>query len=136
MAKIYQPKNNNQYYLPNDVYYATIYFIRGYDRRRMEADAIIEESPAPPDGMPRGSFIGDPVAAKVSRRDKLLAKNRLIDNALETIPIQYRSAILQNILYDTAYPVDDIGLPLHAKSTWQKYKARVIFDVATSLDLV
>lgn len=135
MAKIYQPVKNNQYHLPKDIYMQAIYFIRGYERRAQEAEAMLEESPAPPDGMPRSPFVSDPVAALAGRRDKLLARNRIVDNALETVPIDYREPIRNNILHSTPYPIFN-DVPLHARSTYQRYKARVIYDVAMSLELI
>lgn len=136
MTKIYQPVRGNQYHLPHHVYHQSIWFIRGYNHRREEAEAILEESPPPSDEMPREIKHGDPVATIAGRREKLLAYNSIVDRALETIPADCRDAVYDNIVHGTKWPMIDRAIPVYSHTTWSKYRARTIYAVAEGLELM
>lgn len=111
------------YKLPHDEYMQVLWFIRGYDRRQAEAEAVIEESPAPPDGMPKGNGTSDPVAAKVAKRERLLADNQLIKSCLEVIPGYYRRHVWNNVMYRSPYPHEA------DKSTYSRWRVAFITEV-------
>jgi RinA family phage transcriptional activator len=46
------------------------------DAMERDADDILDSSPAPPDGMPRGSEVSNPTLNKVIKREKLLTCRR------------------------------------------------------------
>lgn len=117
---------NNPYALPEDVYRQSLWFIRGYYRRREEAAAILDESPAPSDGLPHGSGTSDPVSAKAARRSDLIRDNEIIDREREKIPAEYREAVWQNIHFRTPYPV------YADRHTYGRYKSKLIYLVALS----
>lgn len=123
--KDYQSK---AYDLPHDVYMQTLWFIRGYKRRQVEADAILYASPAPPDGMPKGSGTSDPVSSKASKRECLLDKNKMIDDALSIIPEEYREAIFANVAYRVPYP------NFADRTTYSRWRVRFITAVAEKMD--
>ena len=96
--KDYQRIKGNKYILPNAVYMQTIWILRDYPRMRQEADAILHESPPPPDGQPRGTGKGDDVFTKAARREDLLRKTSAIENALGSIPKEYRQGVWRNVI--------------------------------------
>ena len=54
MSRDYQRKRNNKYILPYAAYHQTVWQIRDYYRLKEEAQAILDESPPPPDGQQIG----------------------------------------------------------------------------------
>lgn len=100
MAKVYQRKKNNPYYVEHNVYMQVYYKLRDYDRLKKEKLDILYGSPEPPDGMPRGSDVGNPTEQKV-------LKMAYIDEQLEAIDqcaIQMRGAYSGKV-YDEFDPV-------------------------------
>ena len=77
--KDYQRQKGNRYILPRTLYHQTVWQIRDYYRLKEQADAILEESPPPPDGQPHGTSIGDQVAVKAIRRETMLSTVRVIE---------------------------------------------------------
>ncbi len=104
MARDYQPRNCP---LPHNVYMQVLYLIRDFDRMKAEYDTAVDESPSPPDGMPRGSGTSDPTGNKAVRLEELGRKIRAIEAGLNVIPEEYRKSIWNNIVhripYDTRY---------------------------------
>lgn len=128
--KEYQRKHNNKYHLPREAYNATVWIIRDYKRLKESAQAILEESPPPPDGMPKGTGTVGMIEAKALKRDIYITKIKAIENALETIPPEYRKGVWENITIYKRYPNDA------AKNTYGNYKARFIFHVAINLKII
>ena len=119
--KDYQRQKGNRYILPRTLYHQTVWQIRDYYRLKEQADAILEESPPPPDGQPHGTSIGDQVAVKAIR---------LIEKEKQMIPKEYRDGVWNNILFGTAYP-DDAD-----RSTYGRYKSKFVYSVARGLYLL
>lgn len=128
--KDYQRQKGNRYILPRTLYHQTIWQIRDYYRLKEEADAILEESPPPPDGQPHGTNIGDQVASKAIRRETMLATVRVIEREKQLIPGEYRDGVWNNILFGTAYPNDA------DRSTYGRYKSKFVYSVARGLYLL
>lgn len=101
MAKDYKPRAVK---LPYDEYMISLWYIRGYNRRKEEERAILDESAAPSDGMPRSTDISDPVEDKALKRIRLREQNEIVDRALMDIPPEYRRAIWENVVYRKPYP--------------------------------
>lgn len=125
----YQPQVNNKYYLPDTTYKLSLAMIRDYYHTKTMIDAILYESPAPPDGMPRGSGVSDPTSSKAMRLEEYYDKIRKIDDALDTIPKIYQRGVWDNIMFGTPYPGDA------ARSTYSSYKSKFIYGVADSFHL-
>lgn len=123
----YQPYKNNKYLLPQPLYRQTLAFIRDYNRKLTEYNNIGEESPPPPDGMPRGSQTGNPTERDGIRRAELRDGIKAIEDALTMIPEEYRKGVWQNIMEARRYP-DDAGI-----ATYKRYKQRFIYYVAHNL---
>lgn len=122
--KDYQSKKID---IPHDEYMQVLWFIRGYYRREAEASAIIDQSPQPPDGMPKGNMTGDPVASKAIKRDKMIEKNKIVDEAIKAVPEPYRAAVWNNIIFRTPYP------GFADKSTFSRYRVAFISAVWKSI---
>lgn len=125
----YQRKKGNSYRLPKDVYRSTLWTIRGYHRMKDEATAILLESPAPPDGQPRGTATGDEVFSKAARREALLLKVKAIDEALEIVPPEYRRGVWNSVQYFDAFPIDA------DRSTYGRWKSRFVYEAANKLKI-
>ena len=94
------------------------------------AQDILDESPAPPDGMPRSGDIIDQVYIKAQRRAIYIDKIKVIDDAIKTIPEEYRKGIWNNIIRGDRYPADA------ERATYGHYKSKFILKVAEGLKLV
>lgn len=130
MKRDYQRQKNNKYILPNAVYHTTLWQIRDYFRMKENAQDILDESPAPPDGMPRSGDIIDQVYIKAHRRAIYIDKIKVIDDAIKTIPEEYRKGIWNNIIRGDRYPADA------ERATYGHYKSKFILKVAEGLKLV
>ena len=119
----YQRIKNNPYFLPRDIYRLTLSFIRSYPQLNERLEDMLSESPAPPDGMPRGSVTGDPTAARASRIEPLTADIRLIERSLNIVPEDYRKPVLESIIYYKAYPL------WAGRTTFATWKQRFIYEV-------
>ena len=128
--KDYQRQKGNRYILPRTLYHQTVWQIRDYYRLKEQADAILEESPPPPDGQPHGTSIGDQVAVKAIRRETMLSTVRVIEKEKQMIPKEYLDGVWNNILFGTAYP-DDAD-----RSTYGRYKSKFVYSVARGLYLL
>ena len=72
----YQPKKNNEYQLPHDLYMRMLYLVRDYERMKKEAKEIANSYPIP-SGQPSGNSLPDPTGEKAIR---LAAINRDCDS--------------------------------------------------------
>lgn len=126
MSKEYQ-RRTTKYILPGNLYMQTVYLIRDYHRMVEEAEAIIEESPAPPDGQPRGTAPSNPVEQKVMRRDKYLHIIEIIQEAKAEIPKEYRTGVWMNLMYTEPFPEDA------DRTTYGRYKSRFVYEVAKKI---
>lgn len=125
----YQRKKG-KYILPTPVYHQVIWQIRDYYRLKDMADAIIDESPGMGDGMPHGSPSPDGVYNKAIRRMEYTRVTDAIDKQLGQIPKEYQRGVWNNILYQTAFPMDA------DRSTYVRYKSRFIYQLAEELNLI
>lgn len=119
----YQRTKNNPYHLDKPVYKLVLSFIRAYPALRESLVDTVEESPAPPDGMPKGNGTGDPTSNKASRVEPICDDIRIIDQSLRVVPEEYRQSILDSIINFTPYPV------WADRSTFWRWKQRFIYEV-------
>ena len=123
----YQPTKNNPYILPHALYMQVVWLIRDYDRMRDEYESSLEKSPAPPDGQPRGGNNVDSTQEKALTRVNLWTKIEAVDQALNTVPEEYRQGVWNNVVYRVRYPDDA------AVSTYRRWKGRFIYQVAKNM---
>lgn len=122
--------HRSKYLLPYEVYHETLWVIRGYDRMKAEAEAILEESPPPPDGQPRGTGRGDEVFSKAMRREEYLRKTRAVEEALQEVPEEYRRGVWRSVTEWEPYPRDA------DRTTYGRWKSRFIYETARRLGIV
>lgn len=112
------------YLLPRDEYMKTLWHIRGYRRYLDDYQAILDGSPAPADGQPRGSGTSDPTYLKAEKLAEVSVLIRPVEAAMEYIPPEYREGLLRAIIERERYP-DYADL-----STWKRWRQRFIYHVA------
>ena len=66
----YQPKKNNPYILPSNLYMRMLYLVRDYNRLKEEYANIIHEMPHN-DGMPKGNMTGDTHSCRKSFKNRI-----------------------------------------------------------------
>lgn len=108
--------------LTRNAYQMTIWFIRSYrDLKEKVADEL-DATPTHNGG--GGNAISDPTAQRAAAIEKYMDDIRIIKEASERIPIQYRKAILKNIIDREPYP------PITSRKTYGKWKRRFVCDIA------
>lgn len=130
MSRDYQRKRNNKYILPYAAYHQTVWQIRDYYRLKEEAQAILDESPPPPDGQPKAQNLGDETAQKAARREAYLLKARQIEEALLVVPKEYRRGVWSNVTRFDPYPMDA------DRSTYGRWKSRFVYEVAVRMGII
>lgn len=128
MTREYQTQKEKV--LPSDIWKITISYIRGYYRRLENLRDMIDEQPDPRQPHVQGGVKGSPTETKAQRRERDRAVVAAIDQALETIPEEYRHGVWQKVMYNNPYP-DDAAI-----STYSRYKSAFIIKTAQNLGLV
>lgn len=126
----YQRIKNNRYVLPRSVYHRSIWSIRDYDRMKDFVNNVIDCSPNYNDGMPKNRGISDKVADIAIKRCDIMREIKIIDEALKTIPVDYRNNVWDNIQYSKPYPKNA------DRTTYGRYKSKFIFEVARRLKII
>ncbi len=127
----YQRRGDDGQRLDDDVYRRALWTIKGYYRMKEDAEAILHESPGPPDGMPGPTNnISDPNASKAIKREELVRQTDAIDKALLIVPVEYRKGVWQNILYHSPYPLGA------GTATYGRWRIRFIREVVRLLNIV
>ena len=128
--KEYQRQKGNKYILPRELYNQTIWQIRDYHRLKDQAEAILEASPEPSDGQPKGNGTGNTVENKAIKRERLLCTIQIIEESKASIPIEYREGVWNNVLFRQPFPEDA------DRSTYGRYKSKFVYEVAKKLFLL
>lgn len=115
--------------LPKDVYMTTIHMIRGYYRRKENLEDLMDERPDPNQPQVKGGTKGSPTETKAIKREKDRDVVTAIDEALKTIPEEYRHGVWQKVMYNAPYPDDA------APKTYSNYKSLFVIRVAIYLGL-
>lgn len=130
MPREYQRKKNNPYLLPDNLYDATISLIRDYDRLKQRYEEILHGSPLPPDGMPRGSGVGNPTEQKAIKMEAIFQQLQNIEQALLQVPSEYRNGVFREARFGGGYPIDA------ARSTYAMWKQRFVYHTAENMNLL
>ena len=123
-------RRTSKYILPRTIYNQTIWQIRDYYRLKELAEAILEESPPPADGQPKGNSTGDLIASKAIRRERAISIIKIIDEEKSCIPKEYREGVWDNIIHGAAYP------KTADRSTFGRYKSKFVYEVARRIFLL
>lgn len=129
MTKEYQTKHSKNI-LPRAVYMKTVYQIRDYHRLKENLQDTLDEQPAPRQPSVSGTKKGSVVETKAIKRERDRDIVKGIDEAIETIPEEYRHGVWQAVMYNSPYPEDA------ALSTYSRYKAEFIVMVAYNLGFI
>lgn len=130
MTKIYYPRGLE---IPREIYYSTIWFIRGYDRMKEEAEELLTMPPRL-DGMPKGNNKSDPTYAAAERRASVLKDIKAIEDALAEIPAAYREAVFENVAHQV--PEYKLAISYYSTdSTLQRWRVRFVVGVARNRGL-
>ena len=129
MTKEYQTKHSKNI-LPRAVYMKTVYQIRDYHRLKENLQDALDEQPAPRQPSVSGTNKGSVVETKAIKRERDRDIVKGIDEAIETIPEEYRHGVWQAVMYNSPYPEDA------ALSTYSRYKAEFIVMVAYNLGFI
>lgn len=125
----YQPKAARDL-LPQAVYMKTIYQIRDYYRLKENIDDMVTTSKDPMQPVVTGGGKSSPVESAAIKREEPAYIVKMIDDALEHIPEEYRKGVWQAVMYHSAYPGDA------ASKTYTQYKTEFIYRVAVSLGFI
>lgn len=128
--KEYQRQKGNKYILPRELYNQTIWQIRDYHRLKDQAEAILEASPEPSDGQPKGNGTGNVVESKVLKRERLLDTIYIIESCKKEIPSEYQEGVWNNTVFGQPFPEDA------DRSTYGRYKSKFVYEVAKKLFLL
>lgn len=129
MTREYQTKHSKNI-LPRAVYMKTVYQIRDYHRLKENLQDTLDEQPAPRQPSVSGTKKGSVVETKAIKRERDYDIVKGIDEAIETIPEEYRHGVWQKVMYNSPYPEDA------ALSTYSRYKAEFIVMVAYNLGFI
>lgn len=127
-AKDYVPKYQS---LPHNVYMQVLYLIRDYDRMKAEYNAVVDESPVPPDGAGGKSGPSDPTGNKAVKLESLGRKISAVETGLNAIPEEYRKAIYNNIVYRIPYDTRYTSY-----YTYRYHRSRAMRVVARKLGMI
>ena len=125
----YQPKKNNEYKLPHDLYMRMLYLVRDYERMKSEAKEIANSIPMPSEQPSKNSF-SDPTGNKAIRLATINRDCDAVEQALEQIPEEYRKGVIGHMLYKSPYPIDA------GEATYKRWRCRFIYYVAKNLSYI
>ena len=106
------------------------YFCRQYPTWKTEANSLLGIRAIKMDGQPHGTGKSDPVAMAAERRDKLLAKIKIIDDCAKDVGNgEWYAALIQNVCIGKSY--DQLDKALMPTSFRQEFfsKRRSFFEL-------
>lgn len=115
-----KPKNN-PWYLEHTVYRRALALVRDYPRMLAARNAIILSTP---EGR-GGNGPGRPTEQKALRIAAIDDDIHVVEKALGKIPQVFRQGVLDNVIYGKR--MDDLP---GARSTWSRWRARLLWHVA------
>lgn len=110
--------------LPGHIYAQVTAIVKGYDIMRDEYDNMLQESPSPPDGQPRGPGTTDVTARNAARRADIKQKLEAVEQSILSIPEDYRQGVWDNAVYGIPYP------ETADRTTYWRYKAKFFRRIA------
>ena len=125
--KYYHPKSSKL--LPYERRLA-IDLIKGYDDMVAHLNNMIQMGIIM-DGQPHSSTPGDPVGMAVIRRAEKSKPIDAINNALLTIPPEYRDIVFRWVR--TGKALNKIGGDYAHRNTYSRYKEQLLYEVAKTM---
>lgn len=99
-----------------------------YDAAKLEREEILESSPPPPDGMPGGRKITNPVQDKAVRLAAIDRFISAVESGLAVVPPEFRDAVWAHVRYGGRWPIDA------ARSTYERWERRYLTAVAVRME--
>lgn len=122
---------SNQYTQPTAAYIrrrAILWRIRDeYDAAKLEREEILESSPPPPDGMPGGRKITNPVLDKATRLATIDQFVTAVESGLAVVPEEYRDGVWQHVRFGSRFPLDA------SRATYERWERRYLMAVGSRL---
>lgn len=118
-----------RYKLPYETYKRAIWTIKDYPRRKAEYEEILEASPPPLDGAPRGTALADSTAKKAIKLSEISKELTAVEKGLEVVPEEYRKGVWEAIVNREPFPQG-----AHF-TTYKRWKQRYVYNVARLLEL-
>ena len=117
-----------KYQLERDVFDLTKLLVRRYYNLKYEHEAVLEASPPPPDGQPRGRGTGKgDVERKAIRLAEIDRQIDAIEKAQKIIPKEYMPGVWEHIVEKRRFP------DFADRGTWYYYQRKYLFFVATEM---
>ena len=117
-----------------DRYRELLNFCRQYPEWKTEANSLLGIRAVKMDGQPHGSVKSDPVAMAAEKRDRLLAKIKLIDDCAREIGEgEWYAALIQNVCIGRSYEQMDRALmPTSERNAYFKVR-RQFFEMLNKI---
>lgn len=117
-----------------DRYRELLHFCRQYPEWKTEANSLLGIRAVKMDGKPHGSGKSDPVAMAAEKRDRLLAKIKLIDDCAREIGGgKWYAALIQNVCIGRSYEQMDRALmPTSERNAYFKVR-RQFFEMLNKI---
>ena len=97
--------------ISQDRYRQLLHFCRQYPEWKAEANSLLGIRAIKMDGQPHGSGKSDPVAMAAEKRDRLLAKIKIVDDCARAIGGgEWYAALIQNVCIGRSYTQMDAAL--------------------------
>lgn len=145
MPREYQIKRSNPYHIENkNTYRETLYIVKDYPNLLRQREQILYASPAPPDGMPRGSGISDPTFSKAAVLVTVETKLAAIEQTISILRGKYADTCTGEG-FDAYEAFLDYAVFCYFRSrpkkneapsvrTWRYYRSEFIWNVAKKLN--
>lgn len=145
MPREYQLKRKNPYRIENsNTYRETLYIIMDYRNLLEQRKQILSSSPAPPDGMPRGSGVSDPTFQKAAVLSVVETKLHAIEQTIFYLKGKYADTY-SGEEFDAYESFLDYGVFCYFRSrpdrdlapserTWRYYRSEFVWHVAKKLN--
>ena len=120
--------NFADYYLPQATYKRVLWTIRDVYNKQLLRESILEASPPPPDGQPRGTGTSDTTASKAVKLAGIPTQEAVaIEAAKKEIPRRYIQGVWDHITKSTPYP------PNASRKTYNRWQRVFIWHCAYQL---
>ena len=131
--KDYQRKHNGQR-MPQSLYRKVLAIVRDYDRQVSAINDIYHSTPNNNSGGRYGH--GSPTESKAIKIIAMQKEVDAVNNALKSIPPEYRMPILDNIRYGYKREEWVMKQDLAHRSTWSRWRIEFLWNVAENLSLI
>ena len=142
----YQITRDNPYIIDRDTYMQIYYLIRSYPGLISKRQSILYGSPAPPDGMPKGTGTGNPTERKAIAMEVISRQLSAIEQTIIQLNAKYEKTYTGEP-FDALEAYNDYGVfcwyrskkckdKAPCKKTWKRYRSEFVYMVAQKLGYI